>query len=214
MRLVLYILLCFLNVQANSFDSQLKSYLDEKLKNFEKYEYQIIRAPKGYSKIEINDEKNFRLSKNYAYVPVRILDANRAESFSLLTVRVKLYRTVLVTNEKIERGQILSPLQFEKKLIDVSELEGRIAENEIVSISRSKVMINDRTVLLKEMIEPIPIINSGDKVILHSGRNGVDITVDAVSRQDGCVGDVISVQSNSKIYKAKVIDKFNLTLVE
>jgi flagella basal body P-ring formation protein FlgA len=76
------------------------------------------------------------------------------------------------------------------------------------------VMIKSGTILTSDMIEEIPIVNKGNKVIVHAGKNGVDIAVDALTRQDGCAGDIISVQASNKIFKAKVIDKFNLTLVE
>lgn len=214
MKFILTILLCFIGIQAKSFDSKLKAYLDEKLKNYEKYEYRVLREPKGYTKIEINDEKSFRLAKNYAYVPIKYLDSERKENYSVLTVRVKLYKTVLVAVQNIDRNTNLSPVHFERELKEISELDGRLADEETAGLSRSKVFIKTGSILLKEMIELIPVINSGDKVVLHSGKNGVDIAVDVISRQDGCVGDVISVQSNNKIYKAKVIDKFNLTLVE
>ena len=65
------------------------------------------------------------------------------------------------------------------------------------------------------MIEPVPIVSKGDKIILHTGRTGVDISIDVIARQDGCAGDVISVYANgSKLYKGKIVDKNNLTLVE
>ena len=42
------------------------------------------------------------------------------------------------------------------------------------------------------MIEPVPIVSKGDKIILHTGRTGVDISIDVIARQDGCAGDVIT----------------------
>ena len=62
---LLSILIGLLLPQNRSLDAQLKSYLDDRLKGFVKYEYQIVQEPKNYSGIEINKEKDSRLSKNY-----------------------------------------------------------------------------------------------------------------------------------------------------
>jgi flagella basal body P-ring formation protein FlgA len=76
-------------------------------------------------------------------------------------------------------------------------------------------LIRAGTILSEEIIEPIPAVNKGDKVVLHTGGLGVDVSIDVTARQDGSVGDVISVYSNgNKFYKGKIVDKSNLTLVE
>ncbi len=214
MKTLFLILLGYVSLFANSFDSQLKSYLQNKFAAYEKFEYQVIQSPKDFFKIEINTEKNFRLVKNYAYVPIKIYDKQNSSSLSVLTVRVKLYKTILVSVKNISQNEPLDLSLFETKLDDVSLYEDRTVNSHEIKNKRSKVLVKSGTVLTKELMEEIPLINKGDKVVIHAGKDGVDISVDAISRQDGCAGDVISVQSNNKIFKAKVIDKFNLTLVE
>jgi flagella basal body P-ring formation protein FlgA len=214
MKALFLILLGFVSLYADSFDSQLKSCLQDKFGTFEKFEYQIIQAPKGYSKMEINSEKGFRLVKNYAYIPVKIYDKQNIVSNSLVTIRVKLYKTVLVSLRNINQNEILSAAKFNQKLEDVAAYADKIVKEENLVNKRSKVLVKSGAILINEMIEEIPAVNKGDKVVVHAGKEAVDISVDAISRQDGCVGEVISVQANNKIFKAKVVDKFNLTLVE
>lgn len=214
MKTLFLILLGYVSLFANSFDAQLKTYLQEKFGAYEKFEYQVIQAPKVFSKMEINTEKNFRLVKNYAYIPVKVYDKQNALNFSVLTVRVKLYKTILVSTRNINQNEPLGSSSFELKLNDVASYEDKTVGSLEIKNKRSKVLIKSGTILTKDLIEEIPLINKGDKVVIHAGKDGVDISVDAISRQDGCAGDVISVQSNNKIFKAKVVDKFNLTLVE
>jgi flagellar basal body P-ring formation protein FlgA len=202
--------------QGQDFNVQLKKYLDEKLNSFAKYEYQIIQAPKNYSRIEISEDRKPRLDKNYFYLPVKIYNQKNYASLSLITIRVKLYKNVFLAAKEIRRNENLSSDLFEVKMEDVSLYGDNVIDvNEDLSGYRSKVLVKSGSVLSEEMIEPIPVISRGDKAFLHTGGAGVDISIDVTARQDGSVGDIISVYSiGNKLYKGKVVDKSNLTLVE
>jgi len=171
--------------------------------------------PKSYSRLEINNEKEFRIKKNYGYVPIAIYSSNNSISSSLLTVKLKSYKEVLVSQSKIERNVKLSPEMFIARIENVSSVEGTPFETlDGMDLFRSRTVIREGSILIKEMVEQMPIVKIGDKMKMHSGGNGVDVTVDVVSRQEGVVGGIISVQSGSTIYKAKIIDKNNLKLEE
>ena len=105
MTSLILILFALISEQGNYFDAKLKNYLDENLKSFVKYEYQIVTMPKSFSKIEINYEKQFRLSKNYSYVPVEIINKNNSVSQSLIIVRLKLYKNVFLASKNINKGR-------------------------------------------------------------------------------------------------------------
>lgn len=202
--------------QGQNFNVLLKKYLDEKLNSYAKYEYQIIQAPKNYSRIEISDDRKPRLDKNYFYLPVKIYDHKNLASVSLLTIRVKLYKNVFFASREIRRNENLLPNMFEVKMADVSLYGDNVINvTENLSNYRSRVLVKTGSMLSEEMIERVPAVNRGDKIILHTGGLGVDVSIDVIARQDGCVGDVISVYSNgNKLYKGKIVDKSNLTLVE
>jgi len=210
------ILFTLIIAQNNYFDVQLKKYLDENLKSFIKYEYQVEKMPKSFTKIEINYEKTFRLSKNYGYVPVKIFDKNNSVNQTILMVKFKLYKNVFLASRNINKSQDISSGMFISKLEDISDLSNNLVdETKNILKYRSRMFIKEGTILTEELIEPIPIVNNGDKVILHAGRNGVDISIEVIARQQGCIDDVISVSNMSnKLYKAKIVDKFNLILVE
>jgi flagella basal body P-ring formation protein FlgA len=197
------------------FEGQLKKYLDEKLKSYEKYEYQVMRLPATYIRIRIDEEREFSLSKNHAYIPVTVYDKNNEANSSVITVILKLYKTVLIAQKKITVKENLNNSMFEKKLINIGLIEDRLFDDiDAVVKYRCKMLIKEGVVLTKEMVEPIPLVFRGDKLILHSGQGGVDINLDVISRQDGSLGDVISVQANHSLYKGKIVDKYNLILEE
>ncbi len=213
MKILMIILLGFVLGNGKSFNLQLKFYLDERLSSYEKYDYEILRVPRN-ARLEIDTDRNFRIARNYAYVPVKIFDSKNNAAHSVVTLRVKLYRKVLVSKQTIGKDENLLPYMFNKELMNVSRLEGQPADEKVMKNYRSKIIINEKSVLLQNMIEPVPVINHGEKVIIHTGRNGVDISIEGIARQDGSVDQIISVQCRDQIFKAKVIDKYNLSLVE
>ena len=211
------ILLSFIAGHDSSFDVQLKKYMDEKFSGYLKYEYQVSGMPQNCSKLEIDEEKNASISKNYLYVPVKVYDDKKIVSNSVLTLKVKLFKNVFVAGQEIRRGENLEQNYFQVKEADVALLGDRVFENEIGLVNyRTKVLIKEGSVLTEDMIELIPIVKIGDNLILHTSSGaGVDISQEVIARQDGNVGDVISVHSKiNKLYKAKIIDKKNLILVE
>jgi len=88
---------------SNSFENELKSYLNQKLSPYEKFEYEIVKLPNNSSKILIDKTKDFRLSKNYGYVPVKIFRSKNECQSSVLTIKLKLYKKVFVTKSIIKK---------------------------------------------------------------------------------------------------------------
>ncbi|MEW6654024.1 MAG: flagellar basal body P-ring formation chaperone FlgA [Bacteroidota bacterium] len=214
MKFLLLILLGFFSLQAKSFDEAMKTYLHNNLSSFDKIEYSVVQMPRNFGRIEINNDKKMKLVKNFAYVPVKVFDKNDNVSLAFITVKVKLYKTALVAVQKVSANEILTEALFQSKMKDVASIESSLIEPRDLNLYRSRVSMKEGTILSKDFVELIPIINKGDKVIIHAGKNGVDISLEARAREDGHLGEIIRVQVESKIFKAKVIDKYNLMLVE
>jgi len=198
------------------FESQLKNYLDEKFASYEKYEYQVKEMPINYFRLQLDYEREFNLNKNYAFVPVKIYDRKNRVSLSLITLKVKLYQNVLIALQNIDRNELLSENQFTHKLIDVTNVRGKVIQNlDFANGFRAKTKIKNGSILIEEFIEPVPDVFYNDKLILHAGKNGVDISTEVTAREDGRIGDVIRVVTNdNKLFKAKIIDKYNVSLIE
>ncbi|NMB82656.1 MAG: flagellar basal body P-ring formation protein FlgA [Ignavibacteria bacterium] len=210
--------LVILNMFAGNsgFESDLQKYLVRTFSSYEKIEFQIEEKLNLNSKIIIDDEREARLNKNLLYVPVKLISRNKSESNSFISVRIKLFRKVWVSNQEIQKDEMLSTFQFRKELKDVALLNGTVfSDEELPVASRSKVKIREGMVLLNEMFEKNPDVLPNDRLILHAGRNGVDITTEVTSREKGSVGDIIRVLSDQKkIFTAKIIDKYNVLLIE
>jgi len=215
---VIAALLVILNVFAGNsgFESDLQKYLAKTFSSYERIEFQIEDKLNMNSRIIIDDGREARLNKNLLYVPVKLISRNKSESNSFVTVRIKLFKIVLVSNQEIQKDEILSTNQFRRELKDVAILNGTVfSEEEIPVASRSKIRIKEGMILLNEMFEKNPDVLPNDRLILHAGRNGVDITTEVTSREKGSIGDIIRVLSEQKkIFTAKIIDKYNVLLIE
>lgn len=200
----------------NGFENQLKQYLDAKLSFYEKYEFSIEPVKAAYAKIEIDDQREFKLNRNYGLVPVIVYDRRNKQSSSLITVKLKLFKKVLVANQDIGKDELISQFQFNEELREVTSIRGTsFYAGETVDMLKTKVRINSGSVLTKESTEAIPDVDNNDRLILHAGKNGVDITTEVTAREKGAVGNIIRVvSSDNKIYRAKIIDKYNVILVE
>lgn len=215
---MLSVLLIILNLFSGivQSDSDLQKYLTKLFSNYEKFEYQVDYNTNNFSKIVVDDERESRLNKNILHVPVKIYDRKNNVSNSFISIKVRLFKKVLVASQDIEKDEMLSSYQFRRDLRDVTMTKGfPVTEDESLIASFSKVKIREGSVLVKEMMEVIPDVMTNEKLILNAGKNGVNITIEVTAREKGNIGDVIRViADNKKIFTAKIIDKYNVLLIE
>jgi flagella basal body P-ring formation protein FlgA len=128
---------------------------------------------------------------------------------------VKLFRFALIANDDIERNTELTQQQFRVEIIDATEFRSEpLPVGEIANL-RSRLFIRKGSALLKEMVEEKPIINPGDVVWLNSAMGNVNVRISVISRQEGKVDEIIRVVSDGKkIFRAKVLDKNNVLVME
>lgn len=210
------ILLSLVFPGKSGFEDELAKFFAAKFTAYDSYEYGILQMPSNYTGIKIDDSREYKITKNIAYVPVITVDRKKVEVKTYVTCRVQLFKKVLKSLEKISRFDQLSAGMFAYEKCDVTGLRGNPVSdlNEIGSY-RSRMIIYKNTFLVEDLIERIPDVQSGEKMTLHTGNFGVDISLSVVTRQDGNIGEVIRVMSDDrKLYQGKIIDKFNLALIE
>ena len=190
-------------------------YLKEKLSNYESFEFEIVKAPENYISIEIIN-RGLDLRGNIVHLPVKIIEARGKSSMTYLSIKLKLFRIILVAVKSINKGEMLNPSCFDLQKTDVSGLRGTpVTTIEGIELYRAKSMINPGAVLTEEYIEAMPIILSGGKVNAHSISGNVVVSIEAFARQDGAVGDVLRIiTKEKKIFKARVIDGLNVQILE
>lgn len=215
MLTILLSLLLLLNPGSTDINEQVKEYLNDRFKQYESFEYEIVKMPSDYSSIEILKEKDFKINGNLSYLPVKIVkDERTAQTY--ITIRLKLYKNVLVALRDIDRKENLSQSNFELRLCDVTDLNASpITIKDDLNNYRSKKNLKDGEVLTENDIEKLPVINSGDKITASIVNGNVLIQTDAVSKQDGSIGDVINILTDdNRQFKAKVVDFNNVLIIE
>jgi flagella basal body P-ring formation protein FlgA len=209
-------ILLFVTPSSNEIDLKVQDYLDLKLKNYESFEFELMNTPEGFSDIKIRSNEEFVLSGPVGYIPVSVVRNDNSEFNSILSVKIKKYAKVLVAINSIDSKTELNPAEFEYKTIDVTSLRGEaITDYLLISSLRSKSFIKAGAVLTQEKAETIPAIFSGDKVVANIKYGNVVVSTDAYARNDGSIGDVISIRTKSnKQFRAKIVDSKNVNIIE
>lgn len=204
-----------INPSDKDFKNNIAAYLSDHLKAYEKYEYQILKMPSGYSSIKIIYEKDFRIAGKLGYLPVLIEKDNHSFQ-SYISIKLKLYKEVLVAARNLNRKEDLSKSDFIISLQDVAGKNGKLfTDIESINTYRSKKNLKEGDIITENDIENIPVIKIGDKIMASVVQGNVMIQFDAVSKQEGGVGDLIKIiSSDNKKFKAKVVDFKNVIVYE
>jgi flagella basal body P-ring formation protein FlgA len=219
MYLLCLILSVFFWFSGNLSHDEINEYLKKQLTGYSKIEFETVSLPRIKFKddVSIDLTKDFKLSGNTAYIPVMIKSQNSAyPTSSFVVARVKLYKEVLTARSPIKRGTELKKDDFQTEIADVSTIRGKIINDEQgIETYKAKFNIEQKEVLTETLIEPVPAIKRGNKVIAYSISGRVAISMDASAREDGCLGDIIRIITpDKKIFRAKVIDSLNVNIIQ
>jgi len=193
----------------------IEEYLKANLINYDSFEYRLLPTEANLNKMSIDESREFILKNKYGYIPV-VVKGKNGERKSLITVRLKLMKKVLVANRLIRRGESISSGDFTFREEDVTGLRfpplTSFTEDENL---KSKINIREGEILTRNMIEKGAAIFAGNKVKAVYASGAVVVTFDAEARSAGRVGEVIRVKRNDGIiFKGKIINKNEVKIVE
>lgn len=190
-------------------------YLSKELSGYEKIEFSIVKVPE-FKKIIVLEDSHLNVSGKTAYVPVKLTTKENKEKQTFLTVSLKLYKTVFVAKERIDRKKPVSPADFEISMADIAGARGTfIPVTESLAGFRTKTTVRKGDFLIAEFLEKEPVIFSGDRVKAYFVNGTVSVDFFVNSRQDGVEGDIIRVVTHdNKQYKARVVDSKNVIIIE
>jgi flagella basal body P-ring formation protein FlgA len=210
----LIFLLFTVQILAQSFEEQALQYLQKEFPEYQKIEMQLQNNFSSDEKIIIDYSRNINLGKGIVFIPV-IATKGKKTSASVVSVRVKFYKKLLVANKDIDKKETFTQGNFEQRVMDVTRLNGNPVKIEMdVTDYYAKSFIKKGEILFEEKIEKVPLISSGDKVFAEVRNGNVVVTTEAFARQQGSIGDLIElVSSNNKIFKARILDA-NKVVVE
>lgn len=216
MKVLFIIILSFLLNSGTPFKTQLENYLNKNLASYESYKYEILQLPDSYKKIELLKPNEFNISGNLVYVPVKMEKDNGRVIKSIVTVKIKIFRNVYLYARQVNRNEKLVPADFRLSKEDITSIKGTpVYSLDNIDLYRSKVMVPAGGFLVKESVEKIPVVNVGDEMNASYAAGNILVTFKAFARQEGVVGEVITVISaDKKLYRGKVIDSKNLKIVE
>lgn len=206
MKYLLFILFSA-QVLAQSLEEQVLQCLQKEFPEYQKIEMQVQQNFSSDDKIEIDNTRSITLGKGIAFIPV-ITTTGKKSSNSVVSVKVQLFKNLLVAKKEFDKKELLIKSGFEEKTIDVSKFNGKPVTIDLtLSGYRAKSFIKKGEILFEEKIEKIPLINTGDKVSAEVRNGNVIVTTDAIARAHGGAGDTIEfVSSGNKIFKARIID--------
>ena len=201
---------------GNSLKSQLDEYLKKNLTSYKDFKYEIVQIPTNYKHAEILKTNEFNVSGNLAYIPVKVIKEDKRITRSFITVRLKLFKNVLVAVKQINFKEHLAPADFRLEKKDITQIRGQAIESlKDIQNLRSKITIRSGDVLIRQSVETIPVINVGDVVKASLTSGSVYISTQATARQEGRPGDIIQIiTKDKKLFKAKVINSHNVLIVE
>jgi len=214
--LMIFIYILSFIVSFNTLPKEIKNKLEKEFSGYSRVEFEILKAPKNTIKVSFNETDDINIIGNIAYVPVLAVDKRGRRKRTTISVKVKLFDKVYVSMKDIKKWEPINAGNFELVEKDISSVRGKIVASlgEVIG-KRAGRNIRKGDILTSESLDKMPIIFPGDKVLAASIVGHVQISFNAISKQEGCVGDIIRIRtSNNDVYKAEIIDEKNVLIVE
>lgn len=214
LMLLLYILSFATSI--DDLPKEIKSRLEMKFSNFHRVEYEVVKAPKELNKIYFNEDDDINIIGSTAYIPISQIDKRGKKKRTTISVRVKIYEKVYISTKDITKRDPINVSDFELVEKEITAVRGNIVMSlgEVIG-ARAGRHIRKGDILTSESIENMPVIFPGDRVSAVTIVGNVLISFNAISRQEGSIGDVIRIRSKDKeVYKAEVIDYKNVLIIE
>lgn len=204
--ILLLVILIFVPASAQNFNSEVEKYLNQKLNGYDKIEYSIINDLKQKNYV-IDSSRDLKVKGNIAYLPVKVFERNKWNN-SILTLQLNLYKLVPVASKEIKRKENIDERNFILQSVDISSSRSRIIDlSELKKSLRAKTLIKQGEIITQDLVEEVPAIQSGSKVIAECIKGSVVISTEVIARQDGKLNELIDIlTSSNELLKAKVIN--------
>lgn len=217
MKFIINILLSIsLLFGASKSSSNIKTVLKDNLNGIKRFEYKIV-SPKNVdiNKIKIDEERELKIEKGYAYLPV-IFNPKKNAQNGIITLKLKLYKDVAVSVNDIKRKETITKYDYKIEEREISSLRGKpIDLNKNFTHLRAKRNIKHGTIISENMFEKIPDVKRGTRVNAIFQKGIVNVSFGATARTEGKVGDIIKIKRNdNKIFKAEIINSKQVRIIE
>lgn len=150
-------------------------------------------VPKGEVKLVVRPGGRMDL-KGKTLLTLEILVNGDTYKMLPLTANIRWFERVAVARNRIGRHQLIKPedLKWERRETTQLSLQAITQMDQVVG-RMSKVIINPGRIILTYMVDLPPVIKRGDLVTVLAVTENLTITTLGKAKQDGKVGDLISV---------------------
>jgi flagella basal body P-ring formation protein FlgA len=205
LKIIIYIALS-LPLFSQTLKEDIEKYLAAKLPSYTKIELDENSLPQAAESIVLDKTREPIIGKGTALLPV-FIKKNSRNTESFISVKLGLFDEALIAKKNIGKKEILDSAFFDKKIINTSNMIGKPCSVDVeLKYYRTITYISKGEVLKEEKMEMVPVVNAGDKLTAEIKMNQVVVSIDAVAREKGNVGEVIQIICNNRIFKARIID--------
>ncbi len=142
--------------------------------------------------IDANNVKRLRGSVSVE-LEVRVRD--RIERRISISFAVRTHATVLVAARQLDQHAAVTPTDVREERLETTLFKADfLADPANVTTMRTRRMIAKGAVLYPDLFEPYPMVTHGDVVTLRVRRGAVLLSTQAVAKEDGWKGELITVQ--------------------
>ena len=147
---------------------------------------------------------------------VDVTTEGKVERRLAVLVTVRTFGSVLVTSKQLERHAIVGIGDARVETLETTTLpKDVLGAPEQLANMRTKRIIGEGSVLTESLFEQLPVVGQGEIVKLKVRSKSVLLTLQAVAKEDGRQGSLITVQkvgSHDRI-RARVIGPGTVEIV-
>lgn len=130
-----------------------------------------------------------------ATIPVQIIEGGEVIDQIYSTVRTRVFHRVWVADCNLSRHQSIDRRHVHAEMRETTDMVKTplLSTDSVVGKRTRRVVAKDR-ILSMDMLETPPMVRRGDRVTVKLLHNNLEITLNAVAKEDGWSGDFIKVR--------------------
>lgn len=214
-ELLLNIILSFVIASGSNFNNEVEKYIHTHFNQYDSLSYTIHENINEFINPEINLSRKPSVIGDKFFLPISYYDHYRNRKEKFLTVSIKLYKKVLVTQSIVEKGTVIDETNTIKQLRDLTSIKGTPFSNEKeLGKIITKINLQPGTVVCNEYLNTKPVLKPGDQINLVYQYESVTVSMIGTVRQAGAIGDIIKVKTDKHQYSAKIVNNHEAIIVE
>jgi flagella basal body P-ring formation protein FlgA len=215
MMALLISLLSFVTGPGGNLKTEIISALNRTFSGYKSIEIEFIHPLTENNSIKLSSSRSISVNNNIALIPV-VVNNRGVITEKYISARIKLFKEVFVCVREVDRKNQLNQGDFMVETIDIASFRKRPVEiSAPISTFMYRINLHPGEILFCEDLVRIPIVRNGDRITAEYNLNGVNVSFEAVARQNGAEGECISiVSSNKKQFKAKVLNNSTVEVME